>query len=155
MTTGDSQYYCVYFEIMFDVKVKFFCTVVLCLLFAFPAAAQLDNKEIRKGTSKTNRGIGDPGAGGQFRDRNINYIIRTNPRASQNADKCSREMARKMGFEYMFIPEGQATFGQKLGFFFNNFWVKTKLTFTRGPFWKLSFNNKVNRCRKLAGDYMG
>ncbi|NQZ75347.1 MAG: hypothetical protein HRT61_04440 [Ekhidna sp.] len=78
-----------------------------------------------------------------------------------NADKilygnpCATQETHKMGFEYIVEPHSNGGSRSRAGKFLNNLWVKTKLVFTRSPFWKQILKSKINRCRTMSGDLVG
>ena len=78
-----------------------------------------------------------------------------------NADKilygnpCATEATHGMGFEYIVEPRNGLESKKSLGKFLNNLWIKTKLVATRSPFWKMILNNKIKKCRRQSGDFVG
>ncbi|GAB4245810.1 MAG: hypothetical protein Tsb0034_24520 [Ekhidna sp.] len=68
---------------------------------------------------------------------------------------CATEETHKMGFEYIVEPRNGMESKTVKGKFLNNLWVKTKLVVTRSPFWKLILNNRIKKCRRQSGDFVG
>ncbi len=68
---------------------------------------------------------------------------------------CATQETHRMGFEYIVEPlnglESKSWFGKSV----NNLWVKTKLFFRRSPFWKVTLNKRIERCRRQTGDFVG
>ncbi|MEM6644136.1 MAG: hypothetical protein AAF616_14240 [Bacteroidota bacterium] len=68
---------------------------------------------------------------------------------------CATAETHRMGFEYIVEPQNGRESKSAVGKFLNNLWVKTKLTFRRSPFWKVSLNNRIKKCRRQTGDFVG
>lgn len=68
---------------------------------------------------------------------------------------CATYETHRMGFEYIVEPPNGLESKTRLGKRLNNLWVKTKLVVTRSPFWKLVLNNRIKKCRRQTGDFVG
>ncbi|MEP4533400.1 MAG: hypothetical protein ABJ004_09945 [Cyclobacteriaceae bacterium] len=87
--------------------------------------------------------------------KNIDYIIKSDLDGILYGNPCAIEETRKMGFEYVFMPEGLPGAMNPDERFENNFLVNLKLIFTRSPFWKLILNRRIKKCRTKSGDFVG
>ena len=68
---------------------------------------------------------------------------------------CATSETHRMGFEYIVEPSNGLESRSKTGKFLNNLWVKSKLVLRRSPFWKLTLNNRIRKCRRQTGDFVG
>ena len=86
-----------------------------------------------------------------------NYSVIYVPNANKilYGNRCVLEETRKMGFEYLVEPVNISGSKTRTGKILNNTWVKTKLFFTRSPFWKAILNKKIKKCRNMSGDLVG
>ena len=89
------------------------------------------------------------------KQRRYSYIYVPNGNNILYGNPCALEATRKMGFEYLVEPRNGNESKTSAGKFLNNLWVKTKLVFTRSPFWKLTLKKKFKQCRSQSGDFVG
>lgn len=68
---------------------------------------------------------------------------------------CATAETHRMGFEYIVEPSNGLESKTRTGKFLNNLRVKSKLVLRRSPFWKLSLNNRIKKCRRQTGDFVG
>lgn len=87
--------------------------------------------------------------------KNYGVIYVPNANRILYGNRCVLEETRKMGFEYLVEPPNISGSKSRKGKFINNLWVKTKLVFTRSPFWKMILNKKIKKCRAMSGDLVG
>ncbi len=87
--------------------------------------------------------------------KTINYIYKYDQKNVLFGNPCAVKVTRKMGFEYVLQPKGVPGSPGKGKALWNNFLVKTKLVFTRSPFWKLILNKRQKDCRTRSGDIVG
>jgi len=82
-------------------------------------------------------------------------IIKNNTKHILYGNKCFEDYTLSKG--YLYEVQNKGANGSMSGFkrFWHNFGVNTALVFTRGPWWKLSANKQMKRCRELSGDYVG
>jgi hypothetical protein len=85
--------------------------------------------------------------------RSYAKIYKRNTKGTLYGNPCALEVTRSMGFEYVPLTRGKGK--SPMGRLLNNLWVKTKLVFTRTPFWKLILNKKLDNCRSRSGDGVG
>lgn len=78
---------------------------------------------------------------------NANKILYGNP--------CATEETHKMGFEYIVEATNVPGSKTRMGKFLHNSLIKTRLCFTRSPFWKLILKKKIKKCREMSGDLVG
>lgn len=84
-------------------------------------------------------------------------IYKSDPAGTLYGNPCAYQATHDFGFEYIIEPDwgGGPTSKSRMGKSLNNFWVKTKLVFTKGPFWKSTLNKKLRECRRVSGDIVG
>jgi hypothetical protein len=87
--------------------------------------------------------------------KRYSVIYRPNTKKILYGNPCAVEATRKMGFEYMVESRTGVRSASRLGKFWNNLRVKTKLVFTRSPFWKVILKKKFKDCRPKSGDIVG
>jgi len=87
--------------------------------------------------------------------KKYDVIYRPNPKGILYGNPCAVEATHQMGFEYLVEARGIPGSKSQKGKFINNLWVKTKLVFTRSPFWKMSLNKRFKQCRRMSGDFVG
>lgn len=137
-------------------SLKPFLVLGIIILSSFCAIAQSgeDLKELfptkrtslkKKGRQKGDRRKKDSGM----------VIYTTNAYGVLYGSPCALHATRKMGFEYIVEPPKMGYSKSRVGRIINNLWVKTKLVFTRSPFWKLILNKRIKKCRELMGDKVG
>lgn len=85
--------------------------------------------------------------------KRYSQLYRKNTKGTLYGNPCAIDVTHKMGFE--FVPLAQGHGKTTVGHFINNALVKTKLTFTRTPFWKLILNKRLKDCRLSSGDGIG
>lgn len=68
---------------------------------------------------------------------------------------CATQETHRMGFEYIVEPANGLESKTRTGKILNNLWVKTKLVLRRSPFWKATLNNRIKKCRRQTGDFVG
>lgn len=87
--------------------------------------------------------------------KRYDYLYTESSRGILYGNPCALEATRKMGFEYVVQPAGLPGSPGRKELEKNNFFVKMKLFFTRGPWWKLVLNNRIRKCRERSGDFVG
>lgn len=88
-------------------------------------------------------------------DLDVDYIYVEDGSKLLYGNRCALEATHHMGFEYVLEHRpGQPAITAWMRVS-NNFWVKTKLCITKGPWWKLTLNNRLKQCARLGGDSRG
>ena len=87
--------------------------------------------------------------------RNIDYIYTHDAKGVYFGNPCVMEATRSMGFEYVLQVRGIPGSPTEDEMFEHNVIVKTKLVFTRSPFWKLILKRKIKKCLEMSGDFVG
>ncbi|RED91757.1 hypothetical protein C7460_13727 [Marinoscillum furvescens DSM 4134] len=87
--------------------------------------------------------------------KRYDYLYTESSRGILYGNPCALQATRKMGFEYVVQPAGIPGSPGRKELEKNNFFVKLKLVFTRGPWWKLVLNNRLRKCRQQSGDFVG
>lgn len=121
------------------------------LLFSFNASAQ---RQEEKPSPTTNTSWeAEP----ELKKKGKNYltIYRQNAEGLLIGNKCLEDQTRKMGFNYVLLPEEGPGSKTQTGVFLHNFGARFLLMFKNGPFWSLRLKKKVKECRRKTGDYMG
>ncbi|MEL6533764.1 MAG: hypothetical protein AAFQ98_00055 [Bacteroidota bacterium] len=90
-----------------------------------------------------------------FRERTIWPIYRTKTKNTLSGNRCFEEATRKMGFEYVIMPEGESFSLSPVDRFLSNSLVRFALCFRAGPWWPITVAIKRKQCRKRMGDYVG
>jgi len=105
-----------------------------------------ENLESRKDANKSSN---------RPKRKNISLIYVEDANNILYGNPCATLETHRMGFEYIVEPKNGLESKTRKGKFLNNLWVKTKLVFTRSPFWKLILNSRIKKCRKQSGDFVG
>lgn len=106
-------------------------------------------------TPNTERGATpDPKKQGQ-KEKKIRYIITNNTVNTLSGNPCFEKATRKMGFQYLAIPKGQAPNINGWSRWWHNFGVKFMILLKNGPFWKIKTNKMYKDCRYQTGDFVG
>lgn len=108
----------------------------------FPTEAISTKKDIREGKKSLKR-------------KHYDYIYVESGKEVLYGNPCAIQATRRMGFEYVMQPLGTPGSPDREEYELNNFWIKTKLFFTRSPFWKLIINRRIKKCRERSGDFVG
>lgn len=87
--------------------------------------------------------------------RNVEYIYTNDSKGIYFGNPCVMEATRSMGFEYVLQVKGIPGSPSEDEQFEHNVIVKTKLVFTRSPFWKLILKKKIKKCLEMSGDFVG
>ncbi|MCV9388155.1 hypothetical protein [Reichenbachiella ulvae] len=134
--------------------VSVFFSFALCVLFSSELHAQ---EEIKKElpTRKVDRKVKEDVRRNQPDIRDYNHIYIKDGKSMLYGNRCALEATHQMGFEYVLEHRPEQSFKSKWYRFKNNFWVKSKLCVTRGPWWKLTVNKRLKECAKLSGDSRG
>jgi hypothetical protein len=129
---------------------------LLSLLLGTDLIAQPKSKanDFVSGTSTTQQVNTDKFKRSKFtnRSRDLPQIVRSNAKGILYGNLCAREVAAKMGFEYLIMPPGgesESGFLDKWG----NFKTRVSLTLRYGPWWKATFNHRVRKCRRATLDH--
>lgn len=89
------------------------------------------------------------------KEEKIRFIIKNDTKNTLAGNPCFEEATRKMGFQYIAIPKGQAQNKNEFSRFWHNLGVQTALFFKNGPFWKSKVNKKLDECKYGSGDFVG
>lgn len=87
--------------------------------------------------------------------KNISLIYVESADGILYGNACATSETHRMGFEYIVEPSNGLESRTGTGKFLNNLWVKSKLVIRRSPFWKLTLNNRIKKCRRQTGDFVG
>ncbi len=105
-----------------------------------------DNLENRKDANK---------ASNRPQRKNISLIYVGSASNILYGNACATAETHRMGFEYIVEPTNGLESKTRVGKTLNNLWVKSKLVLRRSPFWKLTLNNRIKKCRRQTGDFVG
>ena len=105
-----------------------------------------DNLESRKDANK---------ASNRPRRKKISLIYVESASNILYGNACATAETHRMGFEYIVEPANGLESRSRVGKTLNNLWVKSKLVLRRSPFWKLTLNNRIKKCRRQTGDFVG
>lgn len=130
-----------------------FALVVTVLLCGGAWAQEVTEEELP--TRKVDRKVKEDTRRNQPDKKEISYIYVKDGRKLLYGNRCAIEVTHNMGFEY--VLEHRPGQSVKTGWrrFKNNLWVKTKLVFTKGPWWKATVNKRIKECARASGDFRG
>lgn len=106
-------------------------------------------------TKKVNKRTRENKTSNKPKEKKISYIYTRKARKVLYGNPCALAVTRKMGFEFALEEKAEddsRTYYRRLK---NNFLVKTRLFFTRGPFWRLVVNKRIKDCAQMSGDQVG
>ncbi len=106
-------------------------------------------------TRKTDRKVKEDTKKNDPNRKEIKRIYVEDARKLLYGNPCAIELTHAMGFEYALehtSDYGVSTWWTRL---MNNTLVKTRLVFTKGPWWKSTLNKKLKECAKASGDFRG
>ncbi len=89
------------------------------------------------------------------KQKNISLIVKNKGDGLLYGNPCMMQETHRMGFEYSVQVKGLPGSLKFFGRLWRNAGVHTKLIFTRGPWWKLTLNKRVEDCRVKSGDLVG
>jgi hypothetical protein len=84
-----------------------------------------------------------------------NYLYKKDAQGLLLGNKCVEEVTDEMGVQYVVSTGSDGLYRNELDRLWKNFKVKTKLFFTRGPFWKFKIKKARKECRQLTRDLVG
>lgn len=87
--------------------------------------------------------------------KKIRYIIRSDTKGTLKGNACFEEATRKLGFEYLIVPEKLPPNRNGFTRFMHNLGVRTVLFFRNGPGWQIRLKKKYKQCRYQYGDFVG
>lgn len=129
--------------------------ITVCTLGPLVAQPQSRATDFEKGTSTT-----------QFKNRNrfkkdrytnlgnkLPEIVRSDAKGVLYGNLCARQVAQRMGFEYVIMPASGTEFDARLGDRWRNLKTKASLVFRYGPWWKATYNRRVKKCRRSTLDH--
>ena len=105
-----------------------------------------DNLEMRKDDNTSSN---------RPKKKNYSYIYVSKVGKILYGNPCAIDETRRMGFEYVVEPRTGLQSKTRQGKFLNNLWVKTKLVFTRSPFWEVILTGRIKKCKRQTGDFVG
>ncbi len=123
--------------------------VLLFVLWLSPTLAQEVKDEIP--TGKVDKKVKDKSKTPKEKTMPIIYVEDAKKHLIGNP--CALEATRAMRFEYEILHRPDERFWSKWHYFWNNTGVKTRLFFTRGPWWKSKINKKFKQCAFQSGDF--
>jgi hypothetical protein len=136
----------------------YFKTAIIFLFVTYMVEESVFSQEVKDNPFPTqNTQIGakpDPKKQGG-KEEKIRFIIKNDTKNTLSGNLCFEEETRKMGFQYIAIPKGQAQNRNEFSRFWHNLGVRSALFFKNGPFWKSKVNKKLENCKYGSGDYVG
>lgn len=87
--------------------------------------------------------------------KNIAFIYKKNTLNTLYGNPCALDITRRWRFEYAVEDNTNVFFKKSFARATNNLWVKTRLFFTKGPWWKLVINKRFKDCQIKTGDATG
>ena len=126
--------------------------LLIALLWLSPAYGQSTVKE-EIPTGKVNRKVDDQSK--SPKEKRIAAIYVKDGKKLLIGNPCAIEATRAMGFEYELWHRPDPRFNSNWQTFWHNTGIKTRLFFTRGPWWKSTINKKFKQCAIQSGDFRG
>lgn len=128
--------------------------ILILLCIAFKSQSQSSIEE-HLPTRKVNKKIVEDSKKNRPKKTKYMYIYKRRTINTLYGNPCALSVTRKMGFEYLAQETSKIDLKSYWGRFFHNFWTKTKLVATRGPWWKITLNKRLKDCRTTTGDRTG
>ena len=128
----------------------------LCIFSSLaPAQPKTKKEDYARGTTTTTHRSREKYVKERYTNRfkSLPYIVKYSSKGLMYGNLCVKEVSAKMGFEYVVAPEQSLSMEERLGDSWNNFKTKSKMFFRHGPWWKLKFNHRLRKCRKLTMDH--
>ena len=126
-----------------------------CISLLTHAQPKTKKEDYARGTSSTTSRSRDRYVKDRYTNRfkSLPVIVKYSSKGLMYGNLCVKEVSVKMGFEYMISPEQNLSSDERISNGWNNFKTKTRMFFRHGPWWKLKFNHRLRKCRKLTMDH--
>lgn len=133
------------------------CFLLFIVCLASHAEAQQEEKEIYDyfpsenidASKDFNKKVNKP------KQKSISFIIKNSNSKLLYGNPCVIDETHRMGFEYSIQIRGLPGSVNGWSRFWKNAGVRLKLAVTKGPWWKLTLNNRIKDCRKRSGELIG
>jgi hypothetical protein len=133
-----------------------FLLLIALLFFGFTSHSQQSNASEHFPTSRVDQRVNENTKENAPKQLNIRYIYKKNPGDIMlYGNPCALQITRDMGFEYAREHRPDDRFSATWRRFKNNLGTKSKLFFTKGPWWKATVNKRIKRCAQYSGDRRG
>lgn len=134
---------------------RYFLTLAILYLFTIISVNGQEQNENPFPTPNTRIGAKpDPKKQG-VKEKKIRYIIKNDTKETLAGNLCFEEEIRKMGFQYLAVPKGQAPNKSGWSRWWHNFGAKSMIILKNGPWWKSKVNKKYKACKFGSGDFTG
>lgn len=120
-----------------------------------PNAFGQENIKEELPTGKVNKKSEDYKKSQPKKVKSISYITVKDGENKLIGNACALSVTHDMGFEYVLLDKKEKSFRPNWKRFWQNTGVKTKLVFTKGPWWKSTINKKFKQCAIQSGDFRG
>jgi len=130
-----------------------FIFVLAWMCFGLLANAQTSIKK-ELPTAKVSDKVDDQDKA-NIKRKNIGIIYIYDGAAVLYGNPCATYVTREMNFEYSLENKAEIEIKEAMYNQWHNLGVKTKLFFTRGPFWKFKIDKQLKNCSKQSGDHRG
>lgn len=143
------RYYCIVMRQML------FLILLLWSIVELHAQPKGREDDFAQGTTTTQQKSRDRYTKERFTNRNKTYpqLVKYQSKGLLYGNLCAREISERMGFEYVIVPESVLSVEERLKDKGNNFKTNIKLIFKHGPWWKMTFNRRVKKCRRMTTDH--
>jgi hypothetical protein len=130
---------------------------ILLLISFFLVSGALHAQETLKfgDTNTTNKAPTYKSNKKDFKQKPSVFIFKNSSKGLLLGNRCMEEFTQELGVEYLVQIKGQPGYKSGLGRQLHNLSAKTRLTLTKGPFWKAKVNKKRRDCRRQTADFMG
>jgi len=130
-------------------------TISLLLLSIVLTVQGQDDIENKFPTNKLRSKTIDDSRKNRPKVKNIAFIYKKNTLNTLYGNPCALDVTRRWRFEYAVEDNTNVFFKKSFARATNNFWVKTRLFFTKGPWWKLVIKKRFKNCQVKTGDATG
>lgn len=129
--------------------------IALLLVGSVQIASAQEDFESRFPTNKLRSKTIDDKRQNRPKVKNIVFIYKKNTLNTLYGNPCALDVTRRWRFEYAVEDNTNVYFKKSFARATNNLWVKTRLFFTKGPWWKLVINKRFKDCQVKTGDATG
>jgi hypothetical protein len=129
--------------------------IALLLVSSVQIASAQEYFESRFPTNKLRSKTIDDKRQNRPKVKNIVFIYKKNTLNTLYGNPCALDVTRRWRFEYAVEDNTNVYFKKSFARATNNLWVKTRLFFTKGPWWKLVINKRFKDCQVKTGDATG
>lgn len=136
-------------------KVTFYLLLSFLVLNFIRSSYAQESFKTEIPTGKVNKKVKDKRNPAVPWKKEIQYIYVGDANRMLIGNPCAIAFTRTLGFEYELWHMPEKRYGSLFEILFHNAWIKTKLTFTKGPLWRIRVKQQFDQCRIRSGDFKG